>query len=126
MCRRCAVKLLAATALVVAATVLASCGRTAVVGGDRSLSVGLTEYRLTPQAVRVSEGLLTIVVHNYGRLTHNLAISVNGQTEGSTNPVPPGQSADLALELTPGTYTMASTLLSDQALGAYGTLTVTR
>lgn len=97
-----------------------------VVGSDRTLTVGLTEYRLMPQQARVSEGLLMIVVHNYGRLAHNLAISVDGQTEGSTTPLRPGTTAQLPLELMPGTYTMASTLVSDQALGAYGTLTVTR
>ena len=44
---------------------------------------------------------------------------------GATKPIPPGQSALLTLSLTPGTYMMSSTLLSDEALGEYGTLTVT-
>ena len=35
----------------------------------------------------------------------------------------PGQSAELFATLAAGKYLMASTILSDQALGAYGTLT---
>jgi hypothetical protein len=110
----------------VALALSAGCGSTTVVGADRTLTLTVTEYRLRPDRARVSEGLLTIVVHNYGKLTHNLAVSLDGQTEGISTPIPAGATAELPLQLTPGTYTIASTLLSDQALGAYGTLTVTR
>jgi hypothetical protein len=124
---RWALKLLAGAALVLGAAGLSACGRTAVLRSDRTLTVGLTEYRLIPQKVRMSEGLVNLEVHNYGRVTHNLDVSRDGQSEGSTSPLAPGQSTNLALELTtPGTYTMASTMLADQALGAYGTLIVTR
>jgi hypothetical protein len=127
MRRRRAFKLMAGAALALSWAGLGACGRTAVLDRDRTLTVGVTEYRLLPQRVRMSEGLVNLQVHNYGRLTHNLVISRDGESEGSTSPLAPGQSADLALELTrPGTYTMASTMLSDRALGAYGTLVVTR
>jgi len=53
-------------------------------------------------------------------------ISLAGRPELSTKPIGPGQSAQLYATLTPGEYLMASTILSDQALGAYGTLTITR
>lgn len=112
--------------LVLCGCIVAACARTAVVGGNRTLSVGLTEYRLKPDNARVSAGIVTIEVHNYGRLTHNLAVSSDGQTTAATKPLWPGQSATLSLALSPGHYQLASTLLSDQALGAYGTLTVTR
>jgi hypothetical protein len=117
-----AVKLAVATALV---AVLAGCGHQQVIGGGRTLYLGLTEYRLIPQSVSVSAGGLTVFVHNYGRLTHNLVVSLDGQSAGSTRPISPGGSAELALILGPGTYTMSSTILSDQTLGAYGTLRVT-
>jgi plastocyanin len=113
-------------ALALCACAAAGCASTATVGGGRVLHLGVTEYRLKPDSVRMSAGVLTIVVHNYGRLTHNLAVSSAGQTEASTKPLWPGQSASLTLNLAPGHYQLASTLLSDQALGAYGTLTVTR
>ena len=105
--------------------VVAGCGHTENVGASRTLQMGLTEYRLTPENARVSAGVLTIVVHNYGVLTHNLVVSSNGQTVDSTQPIWPGQTADLSLSLAPGDYQMASTIQADQALGEYGTLTVT-
>jgi plastocyanin len=114
----------ALTLLVLGAGTVAGCGRSAVVGATRVLNLSLTEYRLTPDNARVSAGVLTIVLHNYGKLTHNLTISSNGETEASTKPVWPGQTASLTLSLAPGRYQLASTLLSDEALGAYGTLTV--
>jgi hypothetical protein len=104
---------------------LAGCSHTQAVGSDRTLQVALTEYRLNPQSVRVSAGPLTVLVHNYGRLTHNLVVSLNGQAAGATRPLWPGQDAAITVMLAPGTYVMASTILSDQALGEYGTLKVT-
>ena len=92
------------------------------VGADRTLSVALTEYHLNPQSARVGAGTLTILVRNYGRLTHNLVISMNGQPTASTRPPGPGQSTTITVSLTAGSYQMASTILSDQALGEYGTL----
>jgi plastocyanin len=113
-------------ALVTALLVLVGgCAHQQLVGSDRTVHVALSEYRLNPDNVRVNAGMLIIYVRNYGRLTHNLVISQNGQTAGSTTPLWPGQSAELALDLAPGTYSMASTILSDEALGAYGTLKVT-
>ena len=114
------------TAAALGAILIGGCGRSTVVGADRTLAVGLSEYRMIPAEVRMSEGLVTIVVHNYGRLSHNLTVSLDGETEGSTDPLAPGQTAELPLELMPGTYVLASTLLDDQSLGQYGTLTVTR
>lgn len=107
------------------ALALSACSHVHVVGANRTLRVAVTEYRLIPQDVRVTQGELTIVVHNYGRLSHNLQVTMNGMGEGSTPPLLPGQTARLALYLTPGRYVMASTILSDQDLGTYGTLTVT-
>jgi hypothetical protein len=115
-----ALLLLAASALL-----LAACAHTTVVGGDRTVRVELTEYRLHPQTIRASAGLLTIVVHNRGVLDHDLVVSQDGQAINSTQPVRPGQTVDLALNLAPGTYSIASTVQSDQTLGEYGTLRVT-
>jgi hypothetical protein len=106
------------------ASVLAACGHTHQVGAGRIVRMALTEYRLNPQSIHASDGVLAIVVHNYGRLTHNLVVSLNGGNVAGTKPIPPGQTAELDLDLAPGTYQMASTILSDQDLGAYGTLKV--
>jgi hypothetical protein len=109
-------------ATVLAAATLCGCAHTTVIDSHRVLQVTLTEYRIAPQDIRGRAGALTIFVHNFGRLSHSLSISLDGQTEGSTQPIPPGQTTELSVTLPPGTYQMASTILSDQALGAYGTL----
>jgi hypothetical protein len=106
------------------AALTGGCGHTDRVGSARMLVVALTEYRVNPKAATVPAGPLTIVVHNYGRLSHNLVVAQSGQTAGSTKAIAPGQSGLIVLSLTKGTYTMASTLLSDTALGEYGTLKV--
>jgi hypothetical protein len=106
------------------APALAGCGHVARVGSGATLQIDLNEYRVTPQDVRAASGPLTIVVHNDGRLTHDLVITQNGLPTAATEPLAPGQTTDLVTSLTPGRYLMASTVLSDQALGAYGTLNV--
>jgi iron uptake system EfeUOB component EfeO/EfeM len=120
-------QLLIAGALAVAlGAPIAGCGRSARVGRDRTLQVAVTEYQVVPRKVQVSAGELTIVVHNEGKMTHNLAISSNNQLVQQTPPIWPGTSSQLSVALPPGSYTISSTLFSDQALGEYGTLTVTR
>ena len=106
------------------AATLCACGTTTTVGANHSLAIGLTEYRLSPQKAQASAGELSLYVRNRGRLTHNLAVTGAGQTVAATKPIRPGQSAWLYLDLAPGSYTMASTMFSDQALGQYGTLVV--
>ena len=102
----------------------AGCGATTTVGSDGTLRLALGEYRVTPQAVQAAPGTLTIVVHNYGRLSHDLVITLDGVAEAATKPIAPGQRTELEATLPAGRYLMASSLLSDQALGAYGTLNV--
>jgi iron uptake system EfeUOB component EfeO/EfeM len=114
-------------ALLLAAVVLVTaCSHTEVVGSNRTVQIQLSEYRLQPQNIKVSRGLLTIIVHNHGVLDHNLALYQNGETVDSINPLGPGETSQMTLFLSPGTYSMASTVLSDQSLGAYGTLRVTK
>jgi hypothetical protein len=117
----------ARVAAAVALTLLAAgCGSTTRVGSDRVFQVALTEYHVAPQSVSVLMGTVSIYVHNYGRLSHNLVISTGGRPLASTEPIPPGQTTELIASLGPGKYLMSSTILSDEALGAYATLTVRR
>jgi plastocyanin len=101
-----------------------ACGRSVHIGASRTLDVAVTEYRLNPSQARVPAGTLTINVHNYGLLSHNLVVSQGGRLDGATAAIPPGQSAQLLLDLSAGTYTMSSTILSGGALGQTGTLHV--
>jgi len=112
--------------LLAAALLVCACSHTEVVGSNRTVQIQLSEYRLQPQSIRVSRGLLTIIVHNHGVLDHNLALYQNGQTVDSINPLGPGETSQMTLFLSPWTYSMGSTVLSDQSLGAYGTLRVTK
>ncbi|MFZ1994590.1 MAG: hypothetical protein WAU75_10820 [Solirubrobacteraceae bacterium] len=113
-------------AVALASIAMSACGRTTTVGSGRTMQIALNEYRVSPQDIRAQTGLLTIFVHNYGRLTHDLVISLGGRTEAATEPIAPGQTAEMQAALGPGHYLMASSILSDQALGAYGTLIVRR
>jgi hypothetical protein len=110
--------------VLVFAGLLAGCSHTQTASASRKLDLSLTEYHLNPQDIQATTGYLLIVVRNNGSLTHNLSISQDGQAIASTEPIPPGHAAELAVDLAPGNYSMASTLFSDQSLGAYGTLTV--
>jgi hypothetical protein len=113
-------------ALIASAAIAAgACSHTVTVGRSGVLQIALTEYRVVPQSIRVSAGLVTIVVHNEGLLAHNLAVTEGSYLVGQTKPILPGRIGYLPIDLSPGRYMIASTLFSDQALGEYGTLTVT-
>jgi len=116
--------LLAGSVCAALAAALTGCSHTVAVGSKRVLRVALTEYRVVPQSVQARSGPLTLIVENEGRLTHNLAVTSKGTVIGQTPPIQPGQSADLFITLSAGSYVMSSTLFADQALGVYGTLTV--
>ena len=69
---------------------VAACGSSTTVARDGTLRIALSEYRVVPQDVHTTAGILTLVVHNYGRLTHDLVISLGGQPEISSEPIGPG------------------------------------
>jgi hypothetical protein len=116
--------LCAATASAALVAAAGGCGHTSAVGPTRTLRLALSEYRVVPQSVIAEPGDLTLIIANEGRLTHNLTITIGATVVGETPPIMPGASSELLLNLSRGTYVMASTMFSDQALGAYGTLRV--
>jgi hypothetical protein len=113
-------------AAVVLAAAIAGCGHTTSIPAGHAVELALTEYRITPQDVRTRAGEVDVLVHNYGRLAHNLVLTSGAHQLAITKPIGPGQSTWLFLELAPGHYVLASNLFSDQDLGLYGTLIVTR
>ena len=121
--RRAATRLLAAGAAISA---LAGCGHAVAVGPSGTIRIALTEYRVIPQSIESKAGQLTLLIENDGRVAHSLAVSRRGNIVGQTPPLQPGASTYLTLTLRPGSYLMTSTLFSDQALGEYGTLSVSR
>jgi plastocyanin len=116
--------LTAACAMLLGAAALSGCSHTLTVGPAHMVRMVLTEYRMNPDRIQVSPGPLTIVVRNLGRLNHNLAVIQNQQPVAETKPMAPGVRMEVTVYLAPGTYDLASTLFSDQALGLYGTLIV--
>jgi hypothetical protein len=91
---------------------------------DGTLNVAITEYRLVPRTMTAEPGVVRLVVRNDGRLTHNLVVRRDGHEQGATPSMPPGTESTLVLIVSPGLYTMSSTILEDADLGARATLTV--
>ena len=92
----------------VAATV-AGCGSGAPVAtAQRSIQIAVLEYRINPTSVTTSAGIHTFVVHNYGILAHNLVIAHGTERFAHTQPVYPGGTADLTVDLPAGRYTLKS------------------
>ncbi len=123
--RRCLTELARPLAWLALGGSLAGCAHGVQIGRGGVLHVALSEYRLGPDQASARAGALTIVARNFGRLTHNLVISSKGQARGTIRPLAPGQTGRVTVSLAPGNYQLASSILSDQALGVYGTLTVT-
>ena len=104
--------------------VLGGCGAAHHVAGGGTLHVSVNEWRVTPGHIDAGPGGLEIVVHNSGRLAHNLVISHDGVRVAATLPIMPGQDADVFASIGKGSYLMYSSMLDDQATGVYGTLHV--
>jgi Cupredoxin-like domain len=89
-----------------------------------AVNVSVNEWRLTPDNTEARPGSLLIVVHNSGRLAHNLVLSRDGIRISYTQPIMPGQNADLEATVQKGSYQLLSSMVDDQATGVYGTLNV--
>jgi hypothetical protein len=126
-----------AACLATTALVLGGCGEGKVFRTDRPiLRITVDEYRIMPQNIeaRPPNGRLKIVVHNSGRLTHNLVIEIPPKEVGD-KPIPiegarvtsmqPGESAaPIKVTLRPGTYRLVCTIANHDDLGQYGKLVV--
>jgi hypothetical protein len=106
------------------AGVVSGCGAAHHVRSGGTLAVSLNEWRVTPGNVDAPAGVLEIVVHNSGRLAHNLVISHDGIRVAETAPIMPGQNTDVVATVSKGSYLMYSSMVDDQATGVYGKLHV--
>ncbi|MEA2131263.1 MAG: hypothetical protein QOJ85_4154 [Solirubrobacteraceae bacterium] len=121
-----------AAALVAIALALGGCGDDEVFRTSRPvLNITLDEYRIVPQNIEVRPGRLKLIVHNTGRLTHNLVIQVPDGPGGKPVPIErvatmqPGQTAaPVKVTLAPGEYRIVCTIANHDDLGQYGTLKV--
>jgi hypothetical protein len=116
--------LLATVAALLLGGLLTGCGATHHPSARDALNVSVNEWRVTPETSGASPGTLLIVVHNSGRLAHNLVLSRDGVHVSSTPPIMPGQNADLETTVQKGDYQLLSSMVDDEATGVYGTLKV--
>jgi hypothetical protein len=118
-------RLLSATlAALLCGGLVSGCGAAHHASARDALNVSVNEWRVTPENAGASPGTLLIVVHNSGRLAHNLVLSRDGVRVSSTPPIMPGQNADLETTVQKGSYQLLSSMVDDEATGVYGTLNV--
>jgi len=122
------------SAFILLASVLAlsACGSDPRRVDGATLRLRLDEYRITPQDVEMEAGRIRVVVRNAGRLTHNVAIESETETDsednalvlGRTPTARPGGNATVTVDLEPGTYRLHCTVGNHDDLGQYGRLVV--
>ncbi len=91
--------------------------------GAASLTIGETEYKLTPSQGNAKAGSVTITAKNSGAIVHSLEVQGNGVTQKTGN-IQAGSSATLKVNLKPGTYQMFCPIDGHRALGMKGTIVV--
>jgi hypothetical protein len=99
---------------------------------DGVIRVELREFKMTPQAVSIKRGNVSIQVTNRGALVHNLQIetivprSSDEKAEQllAIKAMQPGASASGNVSLSPGKYRWRSSIANDDDLGMYGVIEV--
>jgi hypothetical protein len=123
----------ATLALTAVALALGGCGDDGTLRTTRpQVELRVDEYRIVPQNIIVRPGRLKFVVHNTGRLTHNLVVEIPPKKVGGkptlvnrTTTMQPGQTAEpIKVTLNPGVYRLVCTIANHDDLGQFGKLTV--
>jgi uncharacterized cupredoxin-like copper-binding protein len=99
-------------------------GATGAAGGGETVDISETEFKLDPSDVSTKAGAVTFKVSNDGSTTHNLEVEGNGVEESLPSDLAPGDSADLTVDLAPGTYTMYCPVDGHREQGMEGTVEV--
>lgn len=86
-------------------------------------AVAMSEYAFGPDSVTVAQGE-TITAENEGEVVHNLTLFDGNEELEGTGDVDAGQSADLEVDVEPGTYEMICTIPGHEDLGMAGEFTV--
>jgi plastocyanin len=92
-------------------------------GGGETVAISETDFALDPSEATVAAGPVTFDVINDGQTLHNLEVEGNGVEEVSED-IDPGQSTQLAVDLTAGEYVMYCAIGNHRELGMEGTVTV--
>lgn len=101
-------------------------GDSATVADDRPVPIAMSEFRLSPQDLRLPEGRRTLEIRNEGTVVHRFEIRSEDGTRRFVlgEPLKPGESERLAVDLPRGEYAMRCAQERHNTLGEYGTLTV--
>ncbi len=123
--------------LALAAVPVSGCGAAVAYtrAPDRRVEVRLDEYRVLPEHIEVRAGRVTLIAHDDGRLTHNLAVVQFERPLGTerekaygdpTKTLFPGETGQTTVDLTPGKYRLVCTIANHDNLGQYAELKVVR
>jgi uncharacterized cupredoxin-like copper-binding protein len=91
--------------------------------GESDYTIELPKKAVLPGQYKVSPGLYTLEVTNYGQIPHNLTVRGPGGTKG-TRDIPPGESASLVIDFRHGSYVLYSSLPGQQQQGVTATVNV--
>ena len=97
---------------------------TPAAAGGGTVTLGESEFKITPKDATAKAGKVTIDVKNDGAIVHNLNVEGNGIEEKKTADLQPGSSGKLTLNLKPGKYEMYCSIDGHRASGMEGTITV--
>jgi plastocyanin len=101
------------------------CSRSAAVRvPDRTVRLELSDYRISPQRVRVQAGRVTFVVTNSSHGVHAIRVARRGHVRVSVTALRPGGSRTVTARLKRGTYRMYCPESHHEVLGEYGTVSV--
>ena len=92
-------------------------------GGAKAVTIDESEFKLAPNQAAAGAGAVTVTGKNVGTIVHTLEVEGNG-VEKKTGNIQPGSSADLKLNLKPGTYQMYCTIPGHKQAGMLGKIVV--
>ena len=107
-----------------APTTSTSATSTPAAAGGGTVTLGESEFKITPKDATAKAGKVTIDVKNDGQIVHNLNVEGNGIEEKKTADLQAGSSGKLTLNLKPGKYEMYCSIDGHRASGMEGTITV--
>ena len=107
-----------------APTTSTSATSTPAAAGGGTVTLGESEFKITPKDATAKAGKVTIDVKNDGQIVHNLNVEGNGSAEKKTADLQPGSSGKLTVDLKPGKYEMYCSIDGHRASGMEGTITV--
>ena len=105
-------------------TTSTSATSTPAAAGGGTVTLGESEFKITPKDATAKAGKVTIDVKNDGQIVHNLNVEGNGIEEKKTADLQAGASGKLTVNLKPGKYEMYCSIDGHRASGMEGTITV--